>query len=104
MAVRVGPGEYIADVTEGIMRVEDLPAPRIVLRSRNCRRCACPQCGRMAGRRKTVLRILHDLGDPSSGRPLDMHVKYSQHQCARCYIYFNAPMDVLAAPKSHYSH
>ena len=36
-----GPGVYVPDVTEGITRVEDLPQPRIKLRSRNfsCRRC-----------------------------------------------------------------
>ncbi len=35
-----GPGVYVPDVTEGITRVEDLPQPRIELRSRNfsCRR------------------------------------------------------------------
>ena len=40
-----GPGVYVPDVTEGITRVEDLPQPRIKLRSRNfsCRRC--PFCG-----------------------------------------------------------
>ena len=30
-----GPGVYVPDVTEGITRVEDLPQPRIKLRSRN---------------------------------------------------------------------
>jgi len=29
-----GPGEYICDVTEGITRVEDLPKPKLVQRSR----------------------------------------------------------------------
>ena len=29
-----GPGVYVPDVTEGITRVEDLPQPRIKLRSR----------------------------------------------------------------------
>ena len=45
-----GPGVYVPDVTEGITRVEDLPQPRIKLRSRNfsCRRC--PFCGLAASR------------------------------------------------------
>ena len=30
-----GPGEYVADRTEGITRVEDLPKARVVLRNRN---------------------------------------------------------------------
>ena len=29
-----GPGQYVADVTEGITRVEDLPKPKIVRCSR----------------------------------------------------------------------
>ena len=37
-----GPGEYLPDVTEGITRVEDLPKPRIVQRSRNYQRRPCP--------------------------------------------------------------
>ena len=45
-----GPGVFVPDVTEGITRVEDLPQPRIKLRSRNfsCRRC--PFCGLAASR------------------------------------------------------
>ena len=35
----LGPGEYVPDVTEGITSVEDLPKPRIELRSRNYTRC-----------------------------------------------------------------
>jgi hypothetical protein len=30
-----GPGEYLADVTEGITRVEDLPKAQVLIRSRN---------------------------------------------------------------------
>ena len=32
-----GPGEYVADGTEGITRVEDLPKPKVAPRSRNFR-------------------------------------------------------------------
>jgi hypothetical protein len=31
-------------------------------------------------------------------------VHYSQHHCIRCNRYFNADMDDLALPKSHYTH
>src|ERR687892_684838 len=41
-----GPGEYLPDPTEGITKPEDLPQPKVVLRSRNyehyspeCRKC-----------------------------------------------------------------
>ena len=98
------PGAYIPDSTEGVTRVEDLPKPRTVRRSRNYRRRRCPRCGRRAYRVRRVERRLHDLGDPRSGRPCDIHVTYSQHRCSKCNVYFNADMDDLALPKCHYTH
>jgi hypothetical protein len=41
---------------------------------------------------------LHDLGEPLSGRPRDLHVTYSQHRCQHCGTYFNADMDDSAMP------
>jgi len=41
---------------------------------------------------------------PLSGRPRDLLVTYSQHRCQDCGTYFNADMDDLALPKSHYTH
>ena len=99
-----GPGQYVADVTEGITRVEDLPKPKIVRRSRNYRRRRCPRCEGSAYRLRSVTRVLHDLGDSLSGRPRDIVVTYSQHRCPHCNCYFNADMDDLALPKSHYTH
>lgn len=98
------PGEYVSDSTEGITRVEDLPKPKTVRRSRNYRRQLCPRCGRRAYRLRRVERTLHDLGDPRSGRPCDIHVTYSQHRCVQCNLYFNAEMGDLALPKCHYTH
>ena len=97
------PGQYIPDPTEGITRVEDLPKPKIIKRSRNYKRRPCPQCGRSAYRLRTVKRTLHDLGDTISGRPRDLLIRYSQHRCIRCNVYFNADMDDLALPKCHYT-
>ena len=37
-----GPGEYLPDASEGITRVEDLPKPKIIHRSRDFRRQPCP--------------------------------------------------------------
>ena len=99
-----GPGEYVPDVTEGISRVADLPRAKVVKRSRNYPRRRCPKCGRRAYRLRTVVRTLHDLGDPACGRPRDIQVTYSQHRCPGCNNYFNADMDDLALPKSHYTH
>lgn len=99
-----GPGFYGPDATEGITRVEDLPAPRIIERSRNYPSRVCPKCGNSAYRLRMAQRTLHDLGDPVSGRPRDLHVIYSQHRCPRCNHYFNADMLDLALPSGHYTH
>ena len=99
-----GPGIYTPDATEGIPGIEDLPWPRIIQRSRNYPRRACPKCGGSAYRLRTVTRTLHDLGDPLSGRPRDLELTYSQHRCPLCNHYFNADMLDLALPNSHYTH
>ncbi len=98
------PGKYVPDVTEGITRVEDLPPAKVVKRSRNYRRRPCPNCGRSAYRLRTVTRKLQDLGDLISGRPREIHLTYSQHRCPGCNTYFNAEMDDVALPNSHYTH
>ncbi len=38
----LGPGEYIADETQGITHVEDLPRPKLIRRSRNYKRRPLP--------------------------------------------------------------
>jgi hypothetical protein len=98
-----GPERYVPDPTEGIQRIEDLPPPQIVRRSRNYRRRRCPRCGGGAYRLRTAQRTLHDLGDPMSGRPRKLAVTYSQHHCSACGHYFNADMLDLALPNAHYT-
>ena len=51
-----GPGEYVADRTEGITCVEDLPKAKLVKRSRNRSRRPCPQCGRSCYRHRVLLQ------------------------------------------------
>ena len=97
------PGEYLADVTEGITRVEDLPKATLSKRSRNSKRCPCPRCGRRAYRLRRVTRLLHDVGDLVSGRPHDLLLTYSQHHCPGCGHYFNVDLSDLAPPGSHYT-
>ena len=99
-----GPGEYVADRTEGITRVEDLPKAKMVERSRNYPRRPCPQCGHSCYRNRTVERTLHDLGDLVSARPRDIQLSYSQHFCCKCKRYFNADTSDVAPSKSHYTH
>ena len=99
-----GPGEYRADCTEGITRVEDLPKAKVIRRSRNSSHRPCSECERSCYRHRTLERTLHDLGDPVSERPRDVVVTYSQHYCCKCKSDFNADMSDLALPKSHYTH
>lgn len=99
-----GPGEYVADETEGITRVEDLPKPKVARRSRNFLRRPCPKCGHSCYRKRTFERTLHDVGDLVSGRPRNLHLTYSQHYCCKCKSYFNVDVSDLALPKSHYTH
>jgi len=100
----MSPGIYLPDATEGVTRVEDLPQPIIVERSRNHDRLCCPTCGKGASRLRTASRTLHDLGDVIRGRPRDLHVTYSQHRCRACGHYFQADMTDLAVPNGHYTH
>jgi len=98
------PGQYVPDPSEGITAVEDLPTPQVIRRSRDWRRRRCPRCGHGAYRLRRVERLLHDLGDPATGRPRQIRLTYSQHHCLGCGAYFNADMDDLALPKCHYTH
>ena len=78
----VSPGEYVADVTEGITRVEDLPKPKIKPRSRVYKKRPCLICGHSSYRDKIATRTLHDLGNYSAG-PVDLQVTFSQHRCSK---------------------
>jgi hypothetical protein len=71
---------------------------------RNYRSRTCRKCGNSAYRLRTAQRTLHDLGDPVSGRPRDLHLIYSQHRCPRCNHYFSADMLDLTLPNGHYTH
>ena len=99
----MGPGEYVPDPTEGITRVEELPPPRIQPHSRTYRARRCPRCGQRAGRYALDTRILHDLGDPRSGQPLDLRVTFSRHRCRRCGCCFAVDLGDLALPKCQYT-
>jgi hypothetical protein len=99
-----GPGEYLPDPTEGITRVEDLPKPQSVRRSRSYRRRRCPHCGHSAYRDRTFTRTLHDLGDLAANRPRDLVITYSQHCCSGCGKCFSVDLSDLALANSHYTH
>ena len=99
----MSPGCYLPDRTEGVFRIEDLPQPLVVLRSRNYRRRLCPRCGRSCYRDNLGHRVLHDVGNLLNDRPRDLHVVYSRHRCDRCGVSFSAAMDDLAPPGSNYT-
>src|SRR6266699_2626661 len=69
-----GPGEYVPDPTEGIVDIKDLPRPQLVAYSRNHEHTPCPRCDHLAYRHKCGQRTLHDLGDLSTGCPVDHRV------------------------------
>ena len=71
-----GPGEYVPDPTEGITDVKNLPPSQTVAYSRNQPQTPCPRCGHLAYRHKSGQRTLHDLGDLSTGCPVDLLVSY----------------------------
>ncbi len=98
-----GPGAYVPDRTEGLVRIEDLPAAKVKPRSRVYKKQPCPQCGHASYRDKEFTRTLHDLGDLGANRPIDLRVRYSQHYCSQCQKYFNADLTDVADPGSHYT-
>jgi len=59
-----GPGEYVADRTEGITRIEDLPKAKRVPRSRNYARRPCPHCDRSCYRHRYFNVDTSDLAPP----------------------------------------
>ena len=99
-----GPGEYVLDPTEGIVDIEDLPRPQLVAYSRNHEHTLCPRCDHLAYRHKCGQRTLHDLGDLSTGCPVDLRVTYSSHYCSQCRKHFNIDLSDVAPPGGHYTH
>jgi hypothetical protein len=79
----------------------------------NCRRqfetdthehTPCPRCGYFSYRHTWGDRTLHDLGDLSTGHPVDLLVTYSSHYCSRCRQHFNVDLSDVAPPGSHDTH
>lgn len=99
-----GPGEYRPDPTEGITRIEDLPAPQILRRQRHATRHLCPHCGHRASRERPKQRLLHDRGDLRTGRPKDLQITSAQYDCTPCRCYVTTDLTDLAPPKSAYTH
>ena len=99
-----GPGEYVPDPTEGMVDVNDLPAPTLVAYDRNHDHRPCPRCGHLASRHTFGQRTFHDLGDLSTGCPVDLLVTSSSHSCSKCRKYFHVDLSDVALPGSHSTH
>jgi hypothetical protein len=99
-----GPGEYVADATEGITNPDDLPQPKIKKRTQNFKKRPCPHCGHSSRRHDLRTRRLHHLGDPGSGCPVDVQLVSSVHYCCKCKKYFSANTEHIAGSHSHYTH
>jgi transposase len=89
---------------EGITRPQDLPAAKIVRRSRNFKRRPCPRCDQPCFRPAVFTRVLHDVGDLVAGRPREIQLTDSQHHCPRCAKFFTVDTSDYALPKAHYTH
>lgn len=96
-------GEYVPDFTEDIKGPVDIPEAKIVKKSRNYKHIPCPKCRKRATRDRVYQRELHDLGDPRTGKPQELHFTYSQHHCKDCDIYFHDEFSDITLPYSQYS-
>ncbi len=99
----LGPGEYRPDPTEGIDDVRDLPSPHRKQRKRNRKHAPCPYCGRRCPRRRTATRMLRDLGNRETGRPVELDFLFSVHRCPGCEKYFSIDLSDIADPGSLYT-
>jgi transposase len=97
-----GPGEYKAEAV--FQRIEDLPQPKVIQEDRNASHRPCPSCGKAARREHEYQRQLHEVGDLISGRPVELHLTYSQHHCKVCNRYFMTDLSDVAPPGSQYTH
>jgi hypothetical protein len=99
----MGPRGYTPDPTEGITRVEDLPAPLSERRLRNYRRRPCPRCGRPCPRHSLGNRTLHEVSSLRRCRSRQLCRAYSKHRCRPCGLLFSADLSDQAPPGSHYT-
>ena len=97
------PGQYVPDPTEGITNPSDLPKPKLKRRSHSRKKSRCPHCNRLCTRHALCVRRLHDLGDPSTGRPIETILHYSKHYCCKCEVHFTINTSHIAPPKSAYT-
>ena len=99
-----GPGEYVPDPTEGLVDVQHLPTPQLVAYSRHHKQTPCPRCAHLASRHTSGQRLVHDLGDVYTSRPVDLVVTYASHSGSKCRKYCHIALSDVALPGSHDTH
>jgi len=99
-----GPGEYVPDPTEGIVDIKDLPRPQRVAYNRHHDHTPCPRWSHLASRHTSGQRTLHDLGDVSTGCPVDLLVTYSSPYGSKCRKHFTIDRSDVAPPGGHSTH
>jgi hypothetical protein len=102
--VCTGPGEYLPDVTEGIINPDQLPPPLHRIIDRDAPHAPCPQCQRWVCRLRRRSRQVHDVGDPATGRPREFTIYYSQYYCRPCDRYFSTDLSDLCPAHGAYTH
>jgi len=99
-----GPGEYVPHPCEGMVNPAQLPPPLREAVGRDADQCVCPRCQQRVSRLRRMCQCLHDLGDPRSGRPRELTVRYAQYHCRQCGLYFSTDLRELCPPRSRYTH
>jgi transcription elongation factor Elf1 len=97
------PGAYRPDATEGIDNIHDLPTPHRRKQQRNRQFAHCPHCQKRSPRRRTVKRLLRDIGNHETGKPVEIEFTCSVHRCCDCEKYFNIDITDIAEPGSLYT-
>lgn len=98
----VGP-EYVPASKKDWKRLFDLSKPTTRDETRDFDFLPCPICGRRASRLRVVERIVHDIGDLTTGLPVDIRFRYSQHRCLPCKKYFHAEFPEWIVGALHYT-
>jgi transcription elongation factor Elf1 len=101
--VMSSPGDYRPDCSIGTDNVFNLPPPHHKRRTRNRKYAPCPTCGQRCSRRIISTRTLHDIGDATTQRPVDIQFTFSVHLCRSCKKHFSIDLTDIADPGSHYT-
>lgn len=98
------PSEHAPDAAQSVSQNVKLPQPKIKKMHRTPKKCRCPLCHRPATKHDIRTRTLHHLGDPASGRPVEIQLTYAYYYCCKCRKSFKIDTTGIAAPYADYTH